>query len=236
MKILRDMNSVLDYNPASLFIMSGGYYPVKEKGYLQPPAYSIAGTDNSGLVTGARYRVWAAAEIYHCLDCLGQLVLQPYLITMSKYRTDSLDDLDKPTCAEVYAEELIRRHVDSHKIAQIFQSTTTQAELVNMINLSVMKGWKYIAAITSDYHIPRVQAMYEVIEEWNQDDEFFTCNFAEFKKNSEIALISAEDILSETNHHFKYLINKVRSTDDYQKRLISEHQGVLDIRNGTYKH
>jgi len=207
--------------PEAVFILSGG---IKKTGEGKFKTLSYSDEDVHGFVTGGKARVVGAAE-------LAKVFPEMKMVTTSAIEPDF------PSHARVMADELIKRETPEDQVILEEKSIDTITELMEMIKMSVRENWKKITILTSDYHIPRTKEMFRQLGSLVKDeDPEFDAALIKFKEaNIEINFVSAEEILETTGHHFKSLIDKVRLTEGYKKRLEAEERGLEDLKSGRYK-
>lgn len=206
--------------PDAVFILSGGVVCDENRGYRSP---SYSASDFTGSMNGARARVIAAAEI-------GKFFPEITLVTTSQ------SEKNRPSDASIMADELMDRGIDQCQIDLEEGSTSTFTELIEMIKKSIEEKWDKIALITNDYHKDRVKLLYDQLEEFqelNSEELSTICNFK--KSGAEVGFIVAEDILVNTNQHFKKLIEQVHESKEYSERVELEKKGINDLLAGRYK-
>ncbi len=93
------------------------------------------------------------------------------------------------------------------------------------LELKEEKGWEKVALISSDYHIPRIKALFEKALREEKDKDI----------KLELDYVSAEEKVKES-HPGRYddIIEQAYKTGDAQKRLKSEKRGLEDMEKGTY--
>ncbi len=207
--------------PDAIFVLSGGVELHPKRGYRSP---SYGGADFTGLITGGRARVIAGAEISKSFP----------EITMV---TTSRGQEDRPTDAEIMAQELEDRGVDSGNVELEEESTSTLTELIQMIKIAEEKEWSKVAVLTNGYHVPRVKVMYDKLESIEGlCDDAEVSSIRRFKEGgAEVSFVSAEDIMVNISPHYKNLIDKVEQSEGYKERLELEREGVEDLLAGRYK-
>lgn len=207
--------------PEAIFVLSGG---IKEDKDGEFKTLSYSEKDVHGFVTGGKARVISAAELAKIFPEI-------------KVVTTSAIEPDYPSHARVMANELLKREVPEDQIILEEKSIDTLTEFMEMIKISVREKWKRITIITNDYHIPRAKEMFQQIESLVKgEDPEFDAALIKFKEaNTKINFISAEEILETINPHFKTLIEKVKQTEEYTKRLEAEERGLEDLKSGKYK-
>lgn len=215
--------------PEVVFIASGGIKKVPNAdkpdgiGY-RSLSYDENDLDVHGFVTGGKMRVIAGAEI-------AKKYPNIILVTTSKVEEDA------PSHAKVMASELEKLGVPVDQIMLEECSDNTASELIEMVKLAVTNNWTRLGFITSDYHVPRVQVLFDHLEEiaGGQDKEFLQV-FEEFKKRRiEVNFIKAEKLLEIIDPKYQDFFAEVRKSDAYQQRLDAEARGVLDIIGGKYR-
>lgn len=134
-------------------------------------------------------------------------------------------------------QELINKGIDPEHILLEEKSISTATELVEMVKMTVANNWSNITIITSDYHIPRTQAIFKNLEAIiNYDDPEFRQAISEFHaRNCEVSFVSAEEVLSNANPHYANLISKAHESEGYIKRAAAEKQGLKDLSEGRYR-
>lgn len=212
---------LLSGTPNVIFILSGGIKK-NRRGYKSPSYNEI---DHAGLVTGSKARVIAAAEISKSFP-------KTIIVTTSSVNPN------EPTHANVMTQELKRLKVPESKIVREEQSYDTLSEMVEMIKLASEKEWFRIVAITSRYHIPRVQEMYNRLRSIIPKEdapEFYEALEQLEKRGSSVKFVAAEDILPHRSHRYKNLIAEVENTSGYIERVEAEKRGLEALRSGNYK-
>lgn len=185
---------------------------------------SYKDVDLHGFVTGGKARVFAAAEIAKMF---------PELTIV----TTSMEKSDRPSHASVQAAELEQRGVPPEQILREEISVNTATELTELVKLAVAHQWTRIAAITSDYHIPRCQAMWEMLDSIiTYEDPEFREALVKFNDNGgQLSFVAAESILERVSSKYARLFEEVRKSDSFVGRLDAEARGLQDLRDGKYK-
>lgn len=187
-----------------------------------------ANADEFGML-GGYMRIRAAQELYWrkpsipFVFCNGKSAKQ-----IAKFGPDV------PTDAEVYAKEFNRdltqdersqasSHTPAPKVFLEDTSVNTVASISELFAMCAEQGWKYIGLVSSDYHIPRIEALCSLI----------------FKKLGskpvEITFISAEAIIKELRPGvYDNEIDAAYKTPAAQQRLKNEQNGCNDIAAGRY--
>jgi len=209
----------------AVFILDSDIRETPQKDRHRPTSYKD--TDAHGFLAGGHARVIAAAEI-------GKHFPEVKLITTSYYQPD------KPIHAEVYARELEQLSIPKNQIELEKKSTSTLTSLIEMVKLAKNHEWKEMSILTNDFHVPRTQEMYHQLknlaESLNLVDEEFSKAWDYFKKEGglKISFITAEEILPLRDHRYKAIIEKVKKTETYKKRVKSEEKGLKQLKEETY--
>lgn len=138
-----------------------------------------------------------------------------------------------PSEASVMEQELIRLGVPREQILKEEQSFSTHSELVEMVKLASLHKWEHVGIVTSDYHVPRVQEMYEYLEALSSD-EIFQKQLSEFRTTTKVTFVEAESILPLRSKHYVKLIEDAKKTEEYARRLDSEKGGREDLKKKQY--
>ena len=196
-----------------------------EKKY-RPTAYSDI--DIRGFMGGGHAIVSATAELSQCFPDVK-------IVT-----TVGDEGEDKPTIARIYADKLEDLGVPEDRIELEEKSTNTLTELFELVKMSKKNDWEDISIITNENHAKRVRAMLDYLEDLAarvspEDKEFFEAwNYFEKGKKLQIHLLSAEDILILKDSRYQRIIEEVRASALYKKRVEAEERGIEQIKNGTY--
>jgi len=192
----------------------------------RPTAYSDI--DIRGFMGGGHAIVSATAEI-------SQYFPEVKIVT-----TVGDEGEDKPTIARIYADKLERLGVPEERIELEEKSTNTLTELFELVKLSKRYDWEDVSIITNENHIKRVQAMLDYLEDLAkriglEDEEFFEAwDHFEKGKKLQVHLLPAEDILILKDSRYQEIIEEVRASALYKKRVEAEDKGIEQIKNGTY--
>lgn len=219
------IESALDLPLDAVVVQSAGLRKA-ENGEYASTLYSDR--DEFGML-GGNMRVLAALELYRhyptstFVFCNGKSAKQ-----IAKFGPEV------PTDAEIYAEEF-RADInqDKHDVngkkspePKIFlenKSVNTIASIGEVLVMCAAHEWERIALISSDYHIPRIEALCGLI----------------FEKLGEhpvkITFISAEAVLKELRPGmYDKEIDNAYQTEAARERLKNEAKGLSDIKAGRY--
>ena len=181
--------------PDAIIVLSAGVVSYKDaEGQQRMRSTTFDEADAFGTL-GGRDRVEAAA-------LLAKKYPQTFLVVTSP----------------VYADELRGLGTKPERIIETPDPTNTESGVRQALELAKQKGWKKIAFLSSEYHIPRIIAFYE-------------------KAQSDVLAdgISAEDVLAEHDSTFVEYFARVKRTPAYQKRIESEQEGMKAITRDTYR-
>ena len=181
--------------PDAIIVLSAGVVSYKDaEGQQRMRSTTFDEADAFGTL-GGRDRVEAAA-------LLAKKYPQTFLVVTSS----------------VYADELRGLGTKPERIIETPDPTNTESGVRQALELAKQKGWKKIAFLSSEYHIPRIIAFYE-------------------KAQSDVLAdgISAEDVLAEHDSTFVEYFARVKRTPAYQKRIESEQEGMKAITRDTYR-
>ena len=213
-------------NSEAIFVLDCDIREVKIHDRIDYRSTSFISLDAHGFLGGGHSRVIAAAE-------LAKFFPETKIVTTSRYQPD------KPIHAEIYAKELKNLGVPEKQIELEPNSTSTMASLVELVKMTKMKNWKAIAILTNEYHLPRVKEMYRQLEilaeKFNLSDKDFKEAEKYFKSHPlETNFVAAEDILPLRDKRYKKIIENVKQTEEYKKRIESEARGTQQLIEGTY--
>lgn len=199
------------YQTIELFvILCGGLVKTPDGGW-RTTMFDDAGDDVG--VLGDRLRIDAGG--YVCKDFPNAR----FVVSGGKGHLQI--DPEAPTMAPIMKKELIALGVPALNIQEDTIPNSTFEQLQALQRYDVTN----IGIISNEYHLPRVQAMFE--------------HFAEFeaiRKKITITYISAEKICLEHDHQkWNDIIARAYESEAMKKRIVLEQKGITDIKSGTYK-
>jgi len=181
-------------------VLGGGF---KEHGDRKKTTVYSEGDANGAL--GARARIIAAEYIYKKGN-----VARNFLVATGK--------------EHVEAQELISRGIPQELVYIEDNSGNTQENIVNLLRKAKEMAWERILILSSDYHIPRIRALYgQFLKEHEQEYMGLQIDFQ-----------GAEDILVETKPKWKKYVAQAYVLDEMVKRQKNEAKGLDDIKAGKY--
>ena len=208
--------------PDVVFAHSGGMYFNERRGTHQTTSYSQL--TEHGLATGGRLRVIATAAIADAIPEVG-------IVTNSFNRFDP----EEPTMASIVEGELTHRGVNPERIQREESSFSTITQLVEMVRLAVENKWERIAAMTNEFHFPRMIEMFERLDSII-DDDAFQQTLREFKQQgTQVGFITAESILRLVDSKYGNYIDQVARSPQYAHTVAAEAKGLEDLRAGRYR-
>jgi len=212
---------IIGFEPEGIIVLSAG--TLKDTDELGKAMYRSTKSDEGdcfGVLWGES-RVIAAAE-------LARYFPKALIVTTS------VRGGGEPTHAEIIRRELVKFSVDPSRIILEDRSENTFSQLGESLKIALDKKWKSVVIVTSEYHIPRVCAMYEHFDELDPKEDLKRVVDRIKFSGAQVAFVAAESILPYRDKKFSNLIKQVKGTEKYQKRLKSEKQGVEMILSGTY--
>ena len=206
--------------PYDALIVLGGGLTQDGEGHYQPTTYEDG--DDFGML-GAEMRVLAAVDLYEA----GVATTVVFSTGVTEKNKAKFGD-DVPTEASVYAAAFQRRldeaSVDSSAPDIILEdrSFSTLSNVEEVMGLVREHGWQRVAVVTSDYHVPRVRALYDEV-------------LRLYPVGVVIDFISAEEVVTEA-HPGEYddVIAEAYATPEAVKRRESEQNGLLALWAGRY--
>lgn len=191
--------------PDAIFVPSGGSVPYEKDGRTAWRSTTYAESDAFGTL-GGNGRVKAVAK-------LASTYPHAVIVTMSHRGGD------RPTHAQVAADELAALGVPHTRILLEEASSNTKTEVEEGLRLAQERGWRSALFVSNEYQLERIRAFVAQAEE---------------RPACVIAYQSAEEILVKDDPSFAAEFARVKESEPYQRRLASEARGVAAIKSGTY--
>jgi hypothetical protein len=201
-------------NKNIIVVLGGGLVKDQKTGKWRTRTFNEDGIFGA---TGDMIRVVAASYLYKD---------NPNNMIVSMSGKGTLKDVlpNEVTVASVMRDELITLGVPKKSIILEDKSGTTFENLVELKKIIRKLRPKKVTLITNDYHLPRVRAMIDYIDE-----------LKDVTKMTDIEFASAEKVAIEHDKEkWRYIIDTSYKTDAMQTRIANELKGVQDIKNGTY--
>lgn len=214
----------------AIFVLGGGI--IKKGNTFYPTDYSHE--DPFGML-GAGMRVAAASELYFEGDS-NTFIFCTGITAKTKAQLGN----DVPSEAQVMKDKflrniegLLKKKEYRDRITGLTEatpeiiledkSTSSLTNIQEVLGIISGRGWKKVAIVSSDYHIPRVKALYEMV--------LITQNITDVH----IDFISAEEKMKEVNREvYDGIIEKAYRSESAKKRIDNETKGLRDIKDGTY--
>src|SRR3989344_5624621 len=125
-------------------------------------------------------------------------------------------------------KELVALGISPERIIEEDNSNNTYQQLRELDKLAFQLNLERIAVISNKHHLPRVKAMVEYGPRLD--------SLKERLAKGTLSLVSAEQILLDHDREqWQKLIENAYKTQEMQKRLALEKQGIEQIKSGTYK-
>jgi uncharacterized SAM-binding protein YcdF (DUF218 family) len=179
--------------------------------------------DEFGML-GGHVRVMAAAELYR------QGITDTFVFSTGvSAKQIAKFGPDVPPEAHVY-RDAFKQMIDmphgadaSPRLYVEDKSINTVANLQEIARLCDKQGWRNVALLSSEYHIPRIRALYELLE-----------SRAALKPFA-IDFVQAETVLRKYRPgEYDKEFAKQYATPAARLRIMNEHQGLADIQEGRY--
>lgn len=216
----------------AIFVLDMGVRETNAKGIDEEKIYrpsSYSDIDIRGFMGSGHGIVIAAAEI-------AQYFPEIKLITTTCEKREG----KIISTAKIYAKELKTLGIPEEQIELEEKSTNTITELIEMFKMAKKNGWQSVSILTTEVHIERVQAMLDHLEELakkfcKDDKDFFEAwDYFEKGKKLQTHLLPSEEIMLSRNYRYQKIIEAVRNSDLYKKRVEAEKRGIKQIEDGTY--
>jgi uncharacterized SAM-binding protein YcdF (DUF218 family) len=214
------------YKYDAIIVLGGGLSKTEHKGKFYPTDYRHG--DPFGMLGGGM-RVLAAAEMYLSGEA------ENFVFSTGRTEKNKAQFGENlPTEAEIYGKKFLdvvnhfskKKRAENLEAPQIIhedRSFNTLSNIVEILQIIKDKGWKKVAIISSAYHIPRVEALYNQALEKHPELQI------------EINFVSAEDTVEEAEPgKYEKVIKQFYNTPEAKKRIKNEKSGIEDIKSGKY--
>lgn len=218
------------YEYDAIVVLGGGLHKEGDKFY--PTDYRKEDSDPFGML-GAGMRIVAATEMY-----LNGKTNKFVFTTGVTDKNQSKFGEDVPTEASVYQdkfERILHGLNDSAEYHDKFadledpnilledRSNSTLTNIQNICQMILDNHWRKVAIVSSDYHIPRVSALYHQVLPKHPELDF-----------CQIEFISAENYVKSVTDKYDAVINRYYESPQANERLKNEQKGLEDIKEGRY--
>lgn len=212
---------VVGFEPDAIVLVSGGI--VKEVTQDGVTTYRSTRTDE-GDAFGI---LWGEARVLSVAELAGFFPKAMIIATGAHH--------PEQTQATVFRDELEQLSVPRNRIILEEQSTDTLSQIGETMKIIHERGLKRVVFITNEYHVPRVRAMYEHFETLVQPDAetkriIHECKF----RGVQVEFIAAESILPYRDKKFVEIIDTVKKSPAYLKRVQNEERGTAMVLHGEY--
>lgn len=223
------IKEIFEHEPDAVFVLTGAMKDNagKNQKLQRYESGSFSDVDeNSGLATGGKDRMLAAIEVQRVYP-------ETTIVPMSRTRSSEL-----PTYASVMRTELERRGVKSESIIEESESVDTITSFKQAARFMEEHGWKKAAFLSSAWHLPRSQALFNHIENFadTEEEKTLLTRFADQIRSGELEVqfVSSDDILSAVSSRYQQLFEAVQKDPGVQARVALEKKALAQIQNGNY--
>ena len=137
----------------------------------------------------------------------------------------NIQGVNHPLISNILKRELEELGVKNNDIIQESKSINTYSQLQELMNIIRENNVEHVDIISSAYHLPRIKAMIENIQE-----------FREFFNKNNLNLLSAENIcIKYDEEKWQEIINNAYSSESMKKIRQHEDMGIKDLIDGKYK-
>jgi uncharacterized SAM-binding protein YcdF (DUF218 family) len=216
------------YQYDAVVVLGSGLRKIEDKYY--PTDYRDA--DQFGMYGGGM-RIVAAIDLY-----LGKQAKTFIFTTGKTEKFKTVYGQDIPPEANVHADKFTRsltalskkpewqekfKDTEEPEIILEDRSTSTLTNIQEVLQIILDRDLKKVAIVSSDYHIPRVKALYE--EALKKHPEI----------KAEITFISAEsEVKKDQPGKYEGIIDEAYKTPIAKTRLAAEKKGLDDLKAGKY--
>lgn len=200
----------------AVFVLSGGL--IKDERGVWRTYKPENGKENVFGATDSRWRI--LATYYFCKN-------NPDVIAFVFGGKGTLvNELpEELTLADVMADELKELGISEDRILKEKETNNTYEQLVKIIELSKTNNIENIYILSSEWHIPRIEAMI------NYKDSLVSL------RNKNVVFLGAEEILLKYDKNkYQKEVDMERNNEGAKLRMEKENNGVEQIKNGTYRY
>lgn len=213
---------ITGFLPEAIILISGG--TVKEIGKDGAISYRSTKIDEGdafGILWGEA-RTLAVAE-------LAMYFPQAVIIITS------VSSPGKMTTIPAICEELEKLSVFRNRIILEKTSINTLSQIGETMKIIYEKEIKRVVFVTNEYHIPRIRAIYENFESLASPDRETKRVMQEIKCSGvHVRFVAAEIVLPYRDKKFIAIIDRMKKSLAYQKRVRNEERGLLMVKSGEY--
>lgn len=233
-----ELEKVYGKEPHTIYVLGGGVRRIASSDRFMSTSFSGSSDKQNN---GAFFRMYAAAD-------LAKIYPQATVITSGYAVDDTL-----PSSAVVMESELMTQGVSQDRIQKRLTPNSTGTEMVEVLKTAaeISRQDKSVPlwVCTNSYHIPRAKKMHEYIK--NGDIHFLPVSSFEERdalqedvdtmreilreQNVRTVFVSAEQVIALFHPAFNNSFKKIRRTDHYEELILSEMNGIADLRLDRYK-
>lgn len=149
--------------------------------------------------------------------------------------TTSARFLNEPLHAAIICDELEQFSIARDRVILEEKSVNTLSQIGETMKIVYKKGLNNVVFVTNEYHLLRVRAMYEYFESLTQPD-VETKHIVKEMKSAEVRVqfVAAESILPYRDKKFIEIIDWVKKSPAYLKRVENEEKGTAMVKSGEY--
>jgi uncharacterized SAM-binding protein YcdF (DUF218 family) len=205
--------------------------PEKAKEYKYDVIVTLGGGIRKHEKRGWRTTNYSESDNYGALGSRVRIIATEYLAEKGNVAENFLTTTGKPNYlenepdapgeSEIGKKELISRGIPEEKIFLENESKNTKQNIENVLKIALDHNWKKILILSSNYHIPRIKALYEKAIAENKDYEDITIDFQ-----------GAEDVLTAVDPRWQKYIDQANSLEEMKKREENEKKGVDILKSG----
>jgi uncharacterized SAM-binding protein YcdF (DUF218 family) len=211
---------LIGFHPEAIILLSGGMIKeVGKDGVTRYRSTRVDEGDSFGVLWGEA-RTLAVAELSKFFP--KAMVLITGIATR---------DTSTPTICEELEKLLISRD----RIILENKSTNTLLQILEVMKIIDKRKIRKLVVVTNEYHTHRARAIYENFESLGSLN-YKTKLLMRRVKNSGISVkfIGAEIVLPHRDTKYIRIINDMKESFAYRKRVKNEKRGLLMIKNGKY--
>lgn len=212
---------VVGFEPDAIVLVSGGIVKeVTQDGVTKYRSTRIDEGDAFGILWGEA-RVLAVAE-------LAGFFPKAMIIATGAHHPEQAQ-------ATVFRDELEQLLIPRNRIILEEQSVDTLSQIGETMKIVHERELMRVVFVTNEYHIPRVHAMYEYFETLIRPDTETKRIVRECKlRGVQVGFIAAESILTYWDKKFVEIIDTVKKSPAYLKRVQNEERGTAMVLRGEY--
>ncbi len=152
----------------------------------------------------------------------------------AKVVTTSARSPGEPTHALILREELADLSIPKERVVLEEKSGNTLTQIGECMKIVCDNGWTRVVMVTNEYQIPRAQAMYEHFEKLNVPEAMKKAVEEVKTRGVQVVFVGAERILPYRDKLFIDIIEKMKASAEYKKRLENEERGTKMVVSGEY--